>query len=122
MELKELQRNWDILGKEDPLWAILTWEDKKGNNWDLEQFFASGAHEIAEVMLYISDLHLDGPRHRALDFGCGVGRLTQALARHFAKVTGIDIAPSMVARARGLDLEHRCEFIVNDRPDLSIFP
>ncbi len=29
MELNELQRNWDILGKEDPLWAIITWEEKK---------------------------------------------------------------------------------------------
>ena len=27
MELKELQRNWEILGKEDPLWAIITWQD-----------------------------------------------------------------------------------------------
>jgi hypothetical protein len=31
MELKELQRNWDILGKKDPLWAMISWENKKDN-------------------------------------------------------------------------------------------
>jgi SAM-dependent methyltransferase len=122
MELKELQRNWDILGKEDPLWAIITWEGKKGNKWDLEEFFASGDQEIAEVMQYLAGLHLDGPRHRALDFGCGVGRLTRALRSHFSKAIGIDIAPSMITQARALDQEHRCEFVLNDRADLSIFP
>ena len=121
MEIKDLQRNWDILGQEDPLWAIITWQDKKGNKWDHAEFFASGRQEIDEVMQYVAGLHLEGPRDRALDFGCGVGRLTQALAGHFTKVTGIDIAPSMIAHAQALDLEHRCEFILNDRADLSIF-
>ena len=122
MDLKELQRNWDILGKEDPLWAIITWADKRGNKWDLAEFLASGDQEIAEVMQYLSGLNLDCVRHQALDFGCGVGRLTQPLARHFTKVTGIDIAPSMIARAQALDRERRCQFILNDRADLSLFP
>jgi len=121
MELNELQRNWDILGKEDPLWAIITWEEKRGNKWDLDEFFASGAKEISEVMRYLSRLHLDGPRERALDFGCGVGRLTRALASYSKKVIGVDIAPSMIARAQALDRERRCDFVVNDRADLSIF-
>ena len=122
MELKELQRQWDILGKEDPLWAIITWDEKRGNKWDLAEFFSTGAQEISEVMEYLSRLHLDCPRQRALDFGCGVGRLTRPLASYFAKVTGIDIAPSMIAKAQALDPEHRCEFILNERADLSMFP
>ena len=88
MDLRELQRNWDILGKEDPLWAIITWADKKGNKWDLAEFFASGEHEIGEVMQYLSALQLAYRRGRALDFGCGVGRLTRALAGHFSRATG----------------------------------
>ena len=122
MELKELQRNWDMLGKEDPLWAIITRDDKKGNKWDLGEFFASGEREIAELMQYLSDRGVDCARDRALDFGCGVGRLSQPLAKHFTNVIGVDIAPSMVAQARALDRSGHCRFIVNDRADLSLFP
>jgi len=122
MELKDLQRNWDLLGKEDPLWAIITTDSKKGNKWDLGEFFASGDREIAELMQYLSDLGLHCARHRVLDFGCGVGRVTQPLSRHFTNVIGVDIAPSMIAQARALDREGRCQFIVNDRADLSLFP
>jgi ubiquinone/menaquinone biosynthesis C-methylase UbiE len=37
-------------------------------------------------------------------------------------VIGVDIAPSMVAQARALDREGQCQFIVNERADLSLFP
>jgi 2-polyprenyl-3-methyl-5-hydroxy-6-metoxy-1,4-benzoquinol methylase len=42
-----------------------------------------------------------GEQHgRALDFGCGVGRLTQALATHYDKVDGVDISWEMINLAR----------------------
>jgi SAM-dependent methyltransferase len=37
----------------------------------------------------------------ALDFGCGVGRLTLALARRAGRVIGVDAAPTMLAIAAG---------------------
>ncbi len=45
-------------------------------------------------------LGLPAARRRALDFGCGLGRLTQALADHCDEVVGLDVAPSMIAQAR----------------------
>jgi 2-polyprenyl-6-hydroxyphenyl methylase / 3-demethylubiquinone-9 3-methyltransferase len=39
-------------------------------------------------------------QRRVLDIGCGGGLLTEALARHGAHVTGIDLAPAMVEVAR----------------------
>ncbi len=100
MELKELQKNWDQFGKQDPLWAIMTWEGKKGNRWNPEEFFEIGKQEIKDVMQYVEKLGLFQQRGRALDFGCGVGRLTQALASYFDEVVGVDIAPSMVMLAK----------------------
>ena len=39
MDLKELQKHWHQFGKQDPMWAILTWPDKKGNKWSVDEFF-----------------------------------------------------------------------------------
>ena len=39
-------------------------------------------------------------RRRALDFGCGVGRLSLPLASRFETVTGVDISEPMVVAAR----------------------
>src|SRR4051812_20484179 len=58
---------------------------------------------------------------RALDFGCGIGRVTQALAKNFAAVDGVDIAPSMIAKARTLNREpDRCRYLLNERTDLAV--
>ena len=39
-------------------------------------------------------------QRRALDIGCGGGLLSEALARHGAHVSGIDLAPAMIEVAR----------------------
>ena len=39
------------------------------------------------------------PTH-ALDFGCGIGRVTYALTEHCDTVTGIDVAPAMIRTAQ----------------------
>ena len=123
MELKELQKHWNQFGKQDPLWAILTQQDKKGNKWTPEEFFESGRQEIAGVMEYVQKLGLLRQRGRALDFGCGVGRLTQALASYFDEVVGVDIAPSMVRLAKQYNrLCAGCAYRVNDQDNLRLFP
>jgi ubiquinone/menaquinone biosynthesis C-methylase UbiE len=60
---------------------------------------------------------------RALDFGCGLGRLTRALSAYYARVDGVDIARSMIGQAQELNIGYsRCFFTVNERPDLKLFP
>lgn len=64
------------------------------------EFFESGESDVEHVFRIIGD-HIDPhfrPR-RALDFGCGVGRLLPALARRCNDVVGVDIADSMLAEA-----------------------
>jgi 2-polyprenyl-3-methyl-5-hydroxy-6-metoxy-1,4-benzoquinol methylase len=96
MNIEELERNWNELGGQDPLWAILTWPGKKGRKWRTDEFFETGKQEIADVMASTMSLGIPVERKRALDFGCGVGRLTQALAVHFDQVASVDIAASML--------------------------
>ena len=122
MDIKQLQANWDHFGKTEPLWSILTFDDKKGNKWDIHEFFATGEREIGDLMEYIASLHFQIPRKNALDFGCGIGRLTQPLARFFDHVTGVDIAPSMITSARQYNRHgDTCRYVLNDTNDLKAF-
>jgi SAM-dependent methyltransferase len=122
MGIKSLQRNWDEFGRNDPLWAILTREDRRGGQWDIEEFFATGRADVAELMENVATLGIPTARAAALDFGCGAGRLTQALADHFEHVTGVDIAPSMIELARRYNNKgERCSFVVNPSDDLRVF-
>lgn len=121
MDLQELQRNWDMFGRTDPLWAVLTDPAKRGNRWSLSEFFATGDRDIDALLGHLESLELVVVKGRALDFGCGVGRLTQALARHFTAVIGVDIAPSMLEQARALNrYGARCEYLLNTRDDLQL--
>ena len=119
--LELIQRQWDIHGSNDPLWAVLTDRAKSGRRWTVDAFLQTGREEIDAVMVALARLGLTPGRESALDFGCGAGRLVQGLAQHVELVTGVDIAPSMVAKARELNrCGDRCTFLVNDRPELSI--
>jgi len=120
-QFDQLRRTWHKLGQNDPFWAVLSWPEKSGNRWDVEGFLATGEDEIAGVLQSVSTRFPDVPRSCALDFGCGVGRLSRALSSHFDRVIGIDIAASMVRKAQEVNTDrNNCEFVVNERPDLSI--
>ncbi len=57
-----------------------------------------------------------------LDVGCGVGRWSRRLAARGARVTGVDISPTMIAEARqragGDGLAHLCRFEAQDLSQL----
>jgi SAM-dependent methyltransferase len=121
MQIRELQQNWNEFGKQDPLWAILTDPGKQGNRWDLEEFFETGRQEIDDLVAFVEALGVSLQHGEALDFGCGVGRLTQALAARFDSATGVDIAPSMLDLAAEYNRQAgRCKYLLNAAPDLSV--
>jgi len=122
VSLSKHKRDWDELGRVDPLWAILTNPGQRGGKWNPEEFFASGAAEVSHVMQQAARLGAPRQRRSALDFGCGVGRLTRALAGQFDYCVGVDIADSMLRQAREW---HRgwpsCQFLLNTTGDLRQF-
>lgn len=120
MNLRDLRDNWERLGSDDPLWAILSHADRRGGRWDPQDFFATGRAEVAEILTWLDAAGITPQRGTALDFGCGAGRLTNALADHFAEVVGVDIAPAMVALAERFNHHGPgCRFVVHDSPQLS---
>jgi len=66
-----------------------------------EEFLASGAETVAKIESELARLpELPCPARRALEIGCGPGRLMLPLSRHFGEIHGVDISEEMVALAR----------------------
>jgi SAM-dependent methyltransferase len=121
MGLDDVRKVYERLGREDPMYAVLTSDRHRGNRWDPEEFFEIGRAEIRRLLAYIESLGRKLDRRSALDFGCGVGRLTQALAEHFDEVVGVDIADTMVEAAVKYDRHRgRVRYIVNTTADLAV--
>lgn len=123
MALRDTVQNWELLGRTDPLWAVLSEKQFKGRKWDVDEFFKSGEREVRAVMEYIGRFRIPLAHQRALDFGCGVGRLTQALAPYFQEVYGVDCAASMIRLAERYNRHgQRCRYLLNTVDNLDIFP
>jgi SAM-dependent methyltransferase len=122
IDLDTLQQTWNQFGLQCPMWAILSEPDKREKGWECAEFFANGEAQVAQTEEYLARLGMMPQRGRALDFGCGIGRLTQALARRYERVDGVDIAPSMIAQAQVYNRHGaRCRYHVNCANDLALF-
>ncbi len=119
-DLARLHATWRALGEDDPLWAILSRPDKRGGRWDVDEFFAAGEAEIAGLDALCAGLARPRARRVALDFGCGAGRLSRALATRYAEVIGVDISPSMIEHARRWNAHlTNVHFVEHARPELA---
>ncbi|WP_253863236.1 methyltransferase domain-containing protein [Prauserella halophila] len=101
---------WEYVGRTDPYWGVMSYPDRRGGRWDLDEFFAYGVRDMTFVRNLMESRGV-GLGDRVLDFGCGVGRLSRVLAEDASAVVGVDIADSMLVRARELNADQgRVEF------------
>lgn len=122
MNIRDLKKKWEYLGEIDPFWATLTDDSKKGNKWDLHEFFETGRQASGALLAVARHVKPDLASQTALDFGCGVGRLTQGHAPFFDKVVGVDISDAMIRRANELNqFPNKVEFRVNATDGLALF-
>jgi ubiquinone/menaquinone biosynthesis C-methylase UbiE len=102
--------------------AILARSKNKDVPWNVEHFFRSGVLEIEMMLRYAESFRPFSKKDYALDFGCGVGRLSQAIASHFDRVIGVDLSPAMIEHARNYQKSgSRVEYVVNEASDLRLF-
>jgi SAM-dependent methyltransferase len=114
MSLDKLKNVWESLAERDALWAILTDTSKADGKWDIEDFMATGSSEVDIVMRHLAAIgRVPNFDSAALDFGCGVGRVTQALARRFASCVGVDISRQMIEKAGSLNRYEHCRYLVH---------
>jgi SAM-dependent methyltransferase len=98
-----VQATWQRLGEADPHWSVLTAEEYRADRIaeHADRFHESGRHDVARLLATLDRNGVD-PRglRNALEFGCGVGRLTRWLAEAFRDVHGVDISRAHLALAR----------------------
>ena len=98
-QFNENRKDWDNLMSSDPMWAVLSDNDKKGKRWKEDEFYATGVRRIQRLMEELSPYRGES-KEKALDFGCGIGRLTFPLSAHYTEVIGIDISEVAIGMAR----------------------
>ncbi|MCH7970929.1 MAG: methyltransferase domain-containing protein [Chloroflexi bacterium] len=79
-----------------------------------QRFFDSGVIAVQEIMTKLEDQGIEITFERAMDFGCGLGRLSKALAAKFEQVVGVDHSANMIEQAEQMVDLPNCEFVHSD--------
>jgi len=116
---------WNDLAKEDAMYYILADTNKKEGQWNLDEFLETGRSQWKQFKDFLSKYGLKrvySSKGRALDLGCGTGRIAFAMSNDFDQVIGMDVSEDMIEKATAnkelLGISN-CEFSVNNGIDLS---
>ncbi|MDA9764685.1 MAG: class I SAM-dependent methyltransferase [Opitutales bacterium] len=115
---KEVESLYEDLGKKQAFWAAMTYPEYLDDQNE-DAFFESGKAEVDAQIHRLSELNFSVNKGRCLDFGCGVGRLTNALAQHFEEAVGVDVSSTMIDRANEIKRASNTAFVLNKREDLA---
>ncbi|MBS1829638.1 MAG: methyltransferase domain-containing protein [Acidobacteria bacterium] len=100
-----MREDWNRRAREDAHYYVAF-----GRHGQDEAEFYATAHEMVYGLEYeLKRLPPGNPRaRRALEIGCGPGRLLKPLSRHFGEIHGVDVSDEMVslARQRLRDIPH----------------
>jgi SAM-dependent methyltransferase len=93
------ERFWDERAREQALFFVDNTVDYRDP--DMDRFWAEGEKAATAIL---SELGVEvRAGDRVVEIGCGVGRLTRALAQRAAHVVALDVSSEMLARARALN-------------------
>src|SRR3712207_1118331 len=102
---ERMQREWNARAVEDANFYVAFGRRQQ----DPEEFFATASEVVHGLEWEMRRLDSGYPRaRRALEIGCGPGRLLRPMSKHFGEIHGIDVSDEMIARARAnlADIPH----------------
>ncbi len=99
-DLKTSWEFWDEKATENAAWYISSYGSY--HNRDMDGFWQSGNTIWADLKRETG--YVPKPTDVVVDIGCGIGRLTRAMAQEVGHVHGFDISQNMLEEARKLGL------------------
>ena len=102
----DMQAWWNQEAGTSPKTAILSGQSDLSD----AEFFASGTAWFDQFAAFAASAGVDLRGETALDFGCGMGRMTRALTARYGKVTGIDVSDAMIRLANQRRISAATEF------------
>jgi ubiquinone/menaquinone biosynthesis C-methylase UbiE len=116
----KMQRDWDERARENARFYV----HSGAQEWSDEAFFDSGQRNVAREILTDMGNICQGrnpKRMKVLEIGCGVGRVTRALADLFGKVYGVDVSGEMIRQAKtALAGQRNVRLFQNNGKDLAV--
>lgn len=106
---------WNTKAKENPYWYVSSYGPYKDRN--LDEFWASGEqiwNELTQATGYCPER-----TDHVVEIGCGVGRITRAIAKGAGEVDAFDISAEMIERAKENHISNAI-FHVNDGASLDV--
>lgn len=98
-----IEASWTAFGETDPHWSVLTQPAYRRDRIaaTAPEFYRTGDKMVDRLAAMFARAGADFAAVRdVIDYGCGVGRVSAALARRGRRVTGVDISAPHLAAAR----------------------
>lgn len=99
-----MTHDWERIAAKEAFFGVVTADKYRASELTPEriaEFYATGEGDIADILATFQRVFAAAPSNgRALDIGCGVGRLARAIRKHARDVVGYDVSDSMLALAR----------------------
>jgi SAM-dependent methyltransferase len=93
-----MRADWNERAREDANYYVAFGR----RDQDDSEFLSTAADVIRDLEGELKRLPVNVPisTRRALEIGCGPGRLMRPMSRHFSEIHGIDVSDEMIAQAR----------------------
>jgi ubiquinone/menaquinone biosynthesis C-methylase UbiE len=117
---ERMRADWNERAREDAHYYVAF----GGRDQDEAGFLATAADVLRSIEAQLKRLPARANRRawRALEIGCGPGRLVKPLSRHFGEIHGVDVSDEMIrlARERVSEVPH-AHFHATDGASLGLF-
>lgn len=94
----QMRQDWNRRAREDAHFYVAFGRREQAD----DEFFATAAEVVHglewEMRRLSAAIHTRA--RRALEIGCGPGRILRPMSRHFGEIHGVDVSDEMIARAR----------------------